>query len=143
VLVFTSEEVWGTRFPEGGSVHLLEWPELPTFELDKSLLVRNTELRDLRSKVTEAIEPYRRDKTIGSSLEAEVTMSDLETILRDLEPDRLAEVFISATVNLVPGHQGISVTKTSNLKCSRCWRHLPEVAGDGDLCARCADVVGQ
>src|SRR5947199_1640960 len=28
VLVFTSEEVWGTRFPNEGSVHLLEWPEL-------------------------------------------------------------------------------------------------------------------
>ena len=29
VLVFTSEEVWRTRYPEGGSVHLLEWPEVP------------------------------------------------------------------------------------------------------------------
>ena len=29
VLVFTTEEVWGTRFPDAGSVHLLEWPELP------------------------------------------------------------------------------------------------------------------
>ena len=28
VLVFTAEEVWGTRFPDGGSVHLLEWPDL-------------------------------------------------------------------------------------------------------------------
>src|SRR3546814_3136426 len=28
VLVFTSEEVWGTRYPEAGSVHLLEWPNL-------------------------------------------------------------------------------------------------------------------
>ena len=29
VLVFTSEEVWGTRYPDAGSVHLLEWPEVP------------------------------------------------------------------------------------------------------------------
>src|SRR5689334_16646539 len=29
VLVFTSEEVWGTRYPEAKSVHLLEWPDLP------------------------------------------------------------------------------------------------------------------
>ncbi|MDP3781984.1 MAG: class I tRNA ligase family protein, partial [Sphingopyxis sp.] len=28
VLVFTSEEVWGTRYPDASSVHLLEWPEL-------------------------------------------------------------------------------------------------------------------
>jgi isoleucyl-tRNA synthetase len=29
VLVFTAEEVWQSRTP-GASVHLLEWPELPT-----------------------------------------------------------------------------------------------------------------
>ena len=38
VLVFTSEEVWGTRYPDAGSVHLLEWPEIaatamPTIEM--------------------------------------------------------------------------------------------------------------
>jgi isoleucyl-tRNA synthetase len=31
--------------------------------------------------------------------------------------------------------------KTTNQKCGRCWRHLPEVEKDGDLCARCGDVV--
>ena len=29
VLVFTSEEVWATRYPHAGSVHLLEWPDVP------------------------------------------------------------------------------------------------------------------
>ena len=29
VLVFTAEEVWATRYPDDGSVHLLEWPEVP------------------------------------------------------------------------------------------------------------------
>ena len=31
VLVFTAEEVWSTRYPDeqGGSVHLLEWPQVP------------------------------------------------------------------------------------------------------------------
>ena len=28
VMVFTAEEVWQSRYPEGGSVHLLEWPEV-------------------------------------------------------------------------------------------------------------------
>lgn len=141
VLVFTSEEVWGTRYPDAGSVHLLEWPVLPVFDRDKNLVVRNTELRELRSKVTEAIEPLRREKTVRSSLEAEVTMSDLETILRDVEPDHLAETFISGTVHLVPGHEGITITPTENHKCGRCWRHLPEVTEDGSLCNRCDTVL--
>jgi len=43
---------------------------------------------------------------------------------------------------VVPGHgEGIEVTRTEHLKCGRCWRHLPEVAEDGALCARCEGVV--
>jgi isoleucyl-tRNA synthetase len=33
------------------------------------------------------------------------------------------------------------VVKTNYHKCGRCWRLLPEVAQDGDLCDRCEDVV--
>ncbi|WP_443030774.1 zinc finger domain-containing protein, partial [Sphingorhabdus sp.] len=31
--------------------------------------------------------------------------------------------------------------KTTNHKCGRCWRHLPEVVDDGALCDRCDTVV--
>ena len=38
VLVFTSEEVWGTRYPDAGSVHLLEWPLIdPQWREDDAL----------------------------------------------------------------------------------------------------------
>jgi isoleucyl-tRNA synthetase len=121
--------VWGTRFPDGGSVHLLEWPEVPAVDADDG---KWAELRDLRRQVTEAIEPLRRDKVIGSSLEAEVAVPSAE------DPEFLAELFITSTVRR--GDE-VSVTKTANHKCGRCWRHLPEVKSDGDLCDRCAEVV--
>jgi isoleucyl-tRNA synthetase len=129
VLVFTSEEVWGTRFPDGGSVHLLEWPEVPAVDADEAKWAR---LRELRAQVTEAIEPLRRDKVLGSSNEAEVTVPS------DEDPELLAELFITSTV-----HKGdeITVTKTSNHKCGRCWRHRPEVPADGELDARCEAVL--
>src|SRR5438067_6582354 len=47
VLVFTSEEGWGTRFPDGGSVHLLEWPELRQADADEA---KWAELRKLRAQ---------------------------------------------------------------------------------------------
>ncbi len=129
VLVFTSEEVWGTRFPEGGSVHLLEWPEVPA--VDAADDPNGLRLRALRQQVTERIEPLRRDKVVGSSLEAEVTVPSAA------DPALLAELFITSTV-----HEGDwNVVKTANHKCGRCWRHLPEVAADGDLCNRCDEVV--
>ena len=82
--------------------------------------------------MTEAIEPLRRDKVVGSSLEAEVTVPSAE------EPAFLAELFITSTV-----HKGdeIKVAKTDNHKCGRCWRYLPEVKDDGELCGRCEDVL--
>jgi len=141
VLVFTAEEVWASRYPDADSVHLLEWPELPDFEKDSNIVVRGNELRELRAKVTEAIEPHRRDKIVRSSLEAEVTMSDLEPVLRDLDTDSLAETFISGAVHLVAGQDGISIKPTTNHKCGRCWRHLPEVEEDGALCGRCDEVL--
>jgi isoleucyl-tRNA synthetase len=132
ILAFTAEEVWQARFPsEDGSVHLLEWPELPS--LDGALSADWAQVRALRERVTEAIEPYRREKKVRSSLEAEVTAPELP-----LPGDALAELFIVATVT--PG-ESVTVTPTQRLKCGRCWRHLPEVAQDGALCDRCAGVV--
>ncbi len=130
VLVFTTEEVWGTRYPDGGSVHLLEWPLVPQVDADDG---KWAGLRELRAAVTEAIEPLRRDKIIGSSLEAEVTLPDLPA-----SPEDLAELFI---VSAVHKGDGLSVKKTSNHKCGRCWRFMPEVRADGDLDDRCNEVV--
>jgi isoleucyl-tRNA synthetase len=129
VLVFTSEEAWGARYPGEGSVHLLEWPVGPQVAVDEA---RWDGLRANRTSVTEAIEPLRRDKVVGSSLEAEVTVP-FEADFPDL-----AELFITSTVT--PGDE-LAVRKTDKLKCGRCWRHLPEVREDGGLCGRCAEVV--
>ena len=142
VLVFTTEEVWGTRFPGDGSVHLLEWPEIPPVDIHFSKIVnRWWRLRQLRTNVTEAIEPLRRDKQIGSSLEAEVRISDLEGILGNFDNVDLAEIFITSTVHQQAEAEGVEVWKSSNNKCGRCWRYLPEVAEDGALCGRCKEYV--
>jgi len=129
VLVFTTEEVWSTRYPNDGSVHLLEWPKIPAVDADDA---KWAELRALRQQVTEAIEPLRRDKVIGSSLEAEVTVPS------SANDAFLAELFISSTVR---HGDSLSVAKSQYHKCGRCWRLLPEVESDDSLCARCAKVV--
>ncbi|MDR7100858.1 isoleucine--tRNA ligase [Croceicoccus sp. BE223] len=132
VLVFTSEEVWQSRYPDSESVHLLEWPELPDAEADTA---RWSALRALREKVTEAIEPYRREKTIRSSLEAEVEVPAAQ-VPEGVTDAMLAELFITATVTRGQG-DAVIVKPTDMHKCGRCWRHLPEVQDDGDACDRC------
>ncbi len=182
VLVFTCEEVWATRFPDAGSVHLLEWPILPRQPvLDTGLgfsssvapkesqapdQVRGDELvekwaalRAFRSKVNEAIEPLRREKSLGSSLEADVTLLSNVRLQNRAEVD-FAELLICASVHglvmrettdgstnvielkrIAESDDLIGVTRTTHHKCGRCWRHLPEVTEDGALCSRCDQVV--
>ena len=181
VLVFTAEEVWGMRFPEGGSVHLLEWPVLPAgsgasvttnqtrhpregggptdltaptrgqldprLRGDDELVGKWARIRDMRTVVSENIEPMRREKKLGSSLEAAVKVgaSDGETI-NNLNSIDFGEVCIVSdlTVEERPHRlDGVSIRRTTHHKCGRCWRHLPEVAEDGALCSRCDQVVAQ
>jgi len=134
ILCFTAEETWQARFPsDEGSVHYLEWPELPALPGDDAVSTRWSDVRALRVQVTEAIEPLRREKRVRSSLEAEVTVPD--PILSEAA---LAELFIVAKVSTA---DGVAVTPTNYHKCGRCWRHLPEVTVDGTLCDRCTSVV--
>ncbi len=170
VLVFTAEEVWGTRYPDGGSVHLLEWPVLPTNTprhpresggpatsdlaatsgtpdqvRGDELIERWKSIRVIRNGVNEAIEPLRREKVLGSSLEAEVTVPMHTTYEGQYDGLDWSEVTITASMRL--SHPSgefngpISVTRTTHHKCGRCWRHLPDVTEDGALCSRCDQVV--
>jgi isoleucyl-tRNA synthetase len=175
VLVFTAEEVWQTRFPDDGSVHFLDWPDFdtllrhpgegrgpdgpdvegldPGLRRDDELGAKWERLRAYRSDVTEAIEPLRREKQIGSGLQAEIDIDlHLEQDRDVLSTSNLEELFITGTVKLVdeihsgylPGRASearIEARPTTHHKCGRCWRHLPEVTEDGTLCARCDEVV--
>ncbi|TFI56912.1 isoleucine--tRNA ligase [Sphingomonas parva] len=142
VLCFTTEEVWGTRYPERGSVHLLEWPEIDPAWRDDALGTKWQGIAAARQKVTEAIEPYRRAKEIGSSLAAEVTTRvSNEGVRAALASIDFAEICITASATVEPGDDAVEVAKTEKEKCGRCWRHLPEVTEEGALCARCDEVV--
>jgi isoleucyl-tRNA synthetase len=140
ILCFTAEEIWQTRSPEGGSVHLLDWPEIDPAWRDEALGAKWDLIRATRERVTEAIEPLRREKVIGSSLEARVLYPDLELDLTDESLADLAEIYIVSEV-VAGGGAGIDVTRSSYQKCGRCWRLLPEVVEDGGLCNRCEGVV--
>ena len=103
-------------FRTAGQVHLLEWPEMPDGR--GRLMPTGPSCARFATQVTEAIEPLRRDKVVGSSLEAEVTVpSDRRSGL----PRRIVHHLDSDE------RRCLSVAKTDNHKCGRCWRHFPEV----------------
>jgi isoleucyl-tRNA synthetase len=153
VLVFTAEEVWQTRFPdEAESVHFLEWPEVDATWVHPVLNTKWNLVRSIRTEVTGHLEPLRRDKIIGSSLQAEVSIRlARETDDFNIGALDLAEVAIVSAADFglqtpivqIEPRYWVEFTSsvTENHKCGRCWRHLPEVTEDGTLCGRCEDVV--
>src|SRR5690606_20100906 len=79
ILVFTMEECWLERHPEAGSsVHLRLFPDVPADWLDPELEERWDRIKAVRRVITGALEIERREKRIGSSLEAapRVTIAD-------------------------------------------------------------------
>ncbi len=75
LMPFTMEEVWLTRFPsETDSVHLRTFPDTPTDWRDDELAEDWVLIKGVRRVVTEHLEEQRRNKVIGSSLEAAPTI---------------------------------------------------------------------
>jgi isoleucyl-tRNA synthetase len=149
VTVFTAEEVWSTRFPDAPSIHIQELPSAAYGVHDPAISQMLSIYVVARDDIIEAIEPLRREKTIRSSLEATVSYPWAERAremghVGPMNAELLAELAIVAKVEpndnpIAPG--SIIVTPSTDHKCGRCWRLLPEVAQDGALCGRCESVV--
>ncbi|KAB2863577.1 MAG: isoleucine--tRNA ligase, partial [Bauldia sp.] len=70
MLPFTTEEAWLDRYPDAVSVHLEQFRAIPAEWKDEALAARWRKVRTVRRVVTGALEVERREKRIGSSLEA-------------------------------------------------------------------------
>lgn len=157
ILSFTADELWqflpGTREP---SVHLATFPALDELKAleETELLGRWTRLIDLRERVLAEIEPLRKGKQIGSSLQAKVVLSGTKSALEPFEPYAadLAMLFIVSEVELRrvsgPSEDGaapqIAIERAGGVRCERCWRYVGSVASNGDsagLCDRCIDAL--
>ncbi|MFQ5958643.1 MAG: class I tRNA ligase family protein, partial [Alphaproteobacteria bacterium] len=158
ILCFTAEEAWRTRFPgDGDSVHLRRFPDIPASWRDDALAEKWSTVRRLRRVVTGALEVERRDKRIGSSLQAHPTVHAPAEYVAAMDGVDLAEITITSAATLVEGKPpkaaftlddvadiGVVAGQAEGEKCARCWRVLPEVGGvpgHSDLCGRCADAV--
>ncbi|MEQ9637946.1 MAG: isoleucine--tRNA ligase [Devosia marina] len=147
ILVFTMEECWLERHPEeGASVHLRQFPDIPQTWLDNELATKWQLIRAVRRVVTGALEIERREKRIGSSLEAapKVFIADARYVVA-LEGQDLAEIAITSAVEIKqnegPGEAfrlddvpGVSVMPAlaEGKRCARSWKVLPEVGTDPD-----------
>jgi isoleucyl-tRNA synthetase len=139
-LPFTAEEAWVTRFGDAASVHLTLFPEIPESCRDEARAARWAKIREFRSGVTNAIEAMRRDKVIGSSLQALAVLPAAALELCDL--GEWADICITSAA--IEGAE-LGAVIAPGEKCERCWRVLPEVGTKPKhptLCVRCCEAVG-
>ncbi|TPE59106.1 isoleucine--tRNA ligase [Sandaracinobacter neustonicus] len=145
VLVFTTEEAHEHRHGDGTSVHHGTYAQIPADWRDDALEAKFERLRDLRALVTQAIEPMRREKVVGSSNEVAVAVHAPAADVALLQSVNFAELCIVSHVDAVAadGEPAVSAVASTEARCARCWRHLPDVRPETDLCERCDDVVAE
>ncbi|MCC6139284.1 MAG: isoleucine--tRNA ligase [Nitrospira sp.] len=157
ILSFTAEEIWRTlsaQVPGGmetASVHLASFPDVDPLWRDAELAARWDTLLEYRSQVQGVLEASRRDKVIGSSLEAHVRIEADEKAHRFLKPYEkdLGAILIVSNVTLAPRSDGqagiqVAVAKSSAAKCERCWNYREAVGKDAEhptLCDRCLEAI--
>jgi isoleucyl-tRNA synthetase len=113
VMVFTCEEAWEQRYPGMGSVHLQLFPETPAVWRDAGHAARWAAILDVRKDVTGALEIERREKRIGSSLEADVTvLVPGEAVAGLFSGEDPAEIFITSAARLVTEIPGATADAT-------------------------------
>jgi isoleucyl-tRNA synthetase len=143
VLVFTAEEAHEQRWGDGSSVHHGTYAEIPADWRDAALDARFDRLRELRGLVTAAIEPMRREKQVGSSNEVAIRIFASEADAALIRSVDFAELCIVSSVEAIAaeGDPRVEAFASTHARCARCWRHLPDVSAETQLCGRCDDVV--
>jgi len=161
VLTFTMEEVWLERNPgDDTSVHLVDIPETPADWLDEPLAAKFKFLRGVRGIANAMMELERTNKTIGSSLEADLLVRapgvDQVDWLKSIPFDDFCivshvQIENGRPVNddgtpFGPNFEGVSVKVrfASGQKCQRCWKILPDVGTHQHpgTCKRCNEALG-
>jgi isoleucyl-tRNA synthetase len=161
ILSFTADEIWEYMNDEGraSSVHADLFIPVKEEYKDPELADRWDNIIKVRREVTKALEVARRDKMIGHSLDASVTLGLPDKLLDKLNSykDQLRSLFIVSSVRMVPAKKveggleseeisglRVKVAPSDDSKCERCWVHDPTVGHDHQyttICRRCLDAL--
>jgi isoleucyl-tRNA synthetase len=146
ILCFTAEEAWLARHGDtkNGSVHLQSFPEVSSGWRDDALGSKWEKIWAVRRVVTGALEVERREKRIGSSLEAapDIYVGNKELAAAAKTVD-WAEIAITSEATIASGKvppeaftldevEGVAVVPklAAGKKCARSWRITQDVGGD-------------
>ena len=158
ILTFTAEEIYSKMPNAKDSIYLTEWFDID-FSMDDHEIDIYDSLYSIKPFVSRMIEEARNDNKVGSSLECKLDLICNDKLYQNINniSDELKFVFIVSECTLRLGNENdsysidknpyklsISISKSQNNKCERCW-HLNETVGTIEdhptICRRCSDNV--
>ncbi len=147
MLPFTMEECFQTETGnDGQSVHMEQFMDVPESWKAPELADKWKKIRSVRRVVTGALEIERREKRIGSSLEAAPVVHVTDPgLAAAISGQDMAEICITSDIVIedkaasgqafvLDDVKGVAVVPAlaKGTKCARSWRVLPEVGTDPD-----------
>lgn len=165
ILSFTTEEVFNyidmDEKPE--SIQLLDWPMLNLEEIDETFDMKWSQLMMLRNEVAKPLEEARKEKQIGNSLDAKVSiyfgenlaelrkqLSEMDMSVEDflivsqVELGEYTETLTDVWKSESYENLAVKVEQATGDKCARCWKYTEDIGSDSEypeVCSRCAEVL--
>ncbi len=147
ILSFTAEEAWRIVHAEEPTIFVRTFGDtLPEIPDGAALLEKWPRILAVRAAVLKELEGLRQQGRIGSSLQAEATISapDAEYEALATLGDDLRFVLITSAARIERAEPGgvlsIAVNPSAAEKCERCWHYRADVGADPAhpaLCGRC------
>ncbi|RJR38567.1 MAG: isoleucine--tRNA ligase [Desulfobacteraceae bacterium] len=160
ILSFTADEIWThMKKDQGNSVHTELFIPVKKEFRDPSLAERWENILKVRKEVTKALETARKERMIGHSLDAALTIGLPSEQMEFFRPyqEMLKYLFIVSSVHTKPAEEvtggveseempgvRIRVDSSREPKCERCWVHDSSAAQKADppgLCSRCRKAL--
>jgi isoleucyl-tRNA synthetase len=124
ILSFTTEEIFSLLLKKK-SIHLEKFIDVPKEFRNDRLNMKWLDLLKIRNICNLSIEEKRKEKIIGSSLEASILLKLNEKQMSEVQDVDLSEILIVSEVKIEKESSDniIAETKKANgIKCSVCWK---------------------
>lgn len=161
ILAYTSDEIWNCmphrKSDNIENVVFNEMPSLIDVSVEEGFMSYWDRVRLLKDDVQKALEVARKDKLIGSSLDAKVLLhceGELYKFVNDIVDD-LPTIFITSSVEVINDRKGniiaennkeltIEIMRADGEKCERCWNYdktVHQIENGSKICSRCASIL--
>ena len=161
ILSYTAEEIWKymphLNSEVAESVFLNDMNSKVNIETSDEFISRWDRIHKIRDEIKKILEIQRKNKVIGSSLEADVTIYGDGELLEFIK-ENIYDIKLTLMVSEVKVEMGgkgeyeaenikglsISIAHSGYQKCERCWNYSSTVGKDKEnptICERCSNVL--